>query len=58
MPDEHEGTASAHDFEPRARIFDSTTGEVKPVRRDAITGLDEFSEAWQHNTDMGVAPLE
>ena len=39
-------------FDPRANIYDSNTGEVTPVRRDAITGLDEFSEGWQHNTEL------
>ena len=39
-------------FDPRAHIFDSATGEVTPVRRDAISGLDEFSEGWQHDTDL------
>lgn len=37
------------EFETRARIVDKD-GNVTPVRKDAIKGLDEFAASWEHNT--------
>jgi hypothetical protein len=39
-------------YDPRAKIVDSTTGEVKPVLRDELQGLDEFIQQWQHNVEI------
>ncbi len=37
------------EFDPRVRIYSETTGDVRPVRKDAVQGLDEFVESWEHN---------
>lgn len=40
------------EYEPRARVVNGTTGEVRPVRKDQLTGLDEFIGAWKQNVDV------
>lgn len=43
--------ATGDEFDPRARIVDRN-GNVTPVRRDALVGLDQFIEKWEHNTEL------
>lgn len=40
------------EFEPRARIINSITGEVTPIPKGAISGLDEFANAWKSKVDI------
>ncbi len=37
---------------PRAWIFDSNTGESRPVSTDEIVGLDDWIANWQSNVEM------
>jgi hypothetical protein len=40
------------EIEPRAWIHDETTGEIKPVLKSDIAGLDEWAENWQVARDL------
>jgi len=52
MPGQVEVEPNLDAYEPRARIVNGETGEVRPVLKDQLTGLDEFIGAWKQNVDL------
>lgn len=40
------------EYDPRVRIFDESTGESRPVPKDAVVGLDDFIKGWQSNKEL------
>jgi hypothetical protein len=40
------------ELDPRARIFDANTGEVRFLKRSQVEGLDSFVGNWQQNVEL------
>ncbi|WP_435736179.1 hypothetical protein V5D56_15445 [Cellulosimicrobium sp. PMB13] len=40
------------EYDRRANIYSNQSGEVTPVRKDQIHGLDSFIEGWRHNVEF------
>lgn len=41
-----------NEFDPRVYVTNGATGERTPVRRDQLSGADEFMESIQVNTEL------
>ncbi len=51
-PDNDGPDQEAVEYDPRTSIFDSNTGETRPVPVGRVVGLDDFIDNWQSNTEL------